>query len=449
MNFNCVPATTFGKSKKGELSKEDKLYTPGPGAYKPIKSTIHEPTWIIGSEKRSNNTIVASPGPGSYNLRYNKIHGPAYSMAKKTSSINENKDIAKSPSPASYNPKIISKSSSCYTMGSKYKQKKSELSPGPGNYNIRTDKDLNKPSYVFGSEKRIDNSSLKDSPGPGKYNFNNINSILHQHPQYSFGKQKRISDDIVLSPGPGAYPYKEFIGKEGKAVPFGMRYKSQVFDNFPGPGQYNIEKSDYYKRKNYNTKIGTEKRFVMVGKTIENSPGPGQYNDDVKFVNVKEGKPSWKIGKANRDQSSGNIQGSPGPGNYNISKEIGDSAPHYSMGLKEKNTGDKDLSPGPARYDNDRMDLYRKSPAWKIGTGLRDDTLKRQISQNFPGPGRYESREDHLKSAPMYKFGKEKKLEDKSNGNPGPGSYHIPCSIIDVNSYTREQGKFDNNFKFI
>ena len=119
------------------------------------------------------------------------------------------------------------------------------------------------------------------------------------------------------------------------------------------------------------------------------------------------------------------------------------------MGLKEKNTGDKDLSPGPARYDNDRMDLYRKSPAWKIGTGLRDDTLKRQISQNFPGPGRYESREDHLKSAPMYKFGKEKKLEDKSNGNPGPGSYHIPCSIIDVNSYTREQGKFDNNFKFI
>ena len=33
--------------------------------------------------------------------------------------------------------------------------------------------------------------------------------------------------------------------------------------------------------------------------------------------------------------------------------------------------------------------------------------------------------------------------------NPGPGQYHIPCAIVDVNNYTREQGNFNKKFKFI
>ena len=55
----------------------------------------------------------------------------------------------------------------------------------------------------------------------------------------------------------------------------------------------------------------------------------------------------------------------------------------------------------------------------------------------------------HLTSKPKYAFGRQKRYKDKFNDNPGPGSYHIPCSIIEVNDYTRRQGVFDKNYQYI
>ena len=37
----------------------------------------------------------------------------------------------------------------------------------------------------------------------------------------------------------------------------------------------------------------------------------------------------------------------------------------------------------------------------------------------------------------------------KKSDSPGPGQYHIPCSFDDINDYTREQGQFDPNFRYI
>ena len=51
--------------------------------------------------------------------------------------------------------------------------------------------------------------------------------------------------------------------------------------------------------------------------------------------------------------------------------------------------------------------------------------------------------------APEYRFGKQKRGYIKNNDFPGPGQYHIPCAIVDVNNYTREQGNFNKKFKFI
>ena len=85
----------------------------------------------------------------------------------------------------------------------------------------------------------------------------------------------------------------------------------------------------------------------------------------------------------------------------------------------------------------------------KIGTSKRDDELQRQIREGFPGPGNYHANEMHLTSKPKYAFGRQKRYKDKFNDNPGPGSYHIPCSIIEVNDYTRRQGVFDKNYQYI
>ena len=191
---------------------------------------------------------------------------------------------------------------------------------------------------------------------------------------------------IIISPnpGPGEYKYKEYIGKEGPTYPFGLKFKSQNKEkNNVGPGQYSIDQSDSIYKKAPNPKIGTAKRFLIIGKSIENTPGPGQYNDGEKFKNVKESKPSWKIGTAERDPLDKDLKFSPGPGNYNISNEIGDNAPKYSMRIKGENKENRDISPGPARYDNDKMNLFKKNPSWKIGTSQRDESFKKQINKNI------------------------------------------------------------------
>ena len=119
------------------------------------------------------------------------------------------------------------------------------------------------------------------------------------------------------------------------------------------------------------------------------------------------------------------------------------------MRMKESNSEARFDTPGPGRYNNNEMNNLKHYPSWKIGTSNRDDILNRQIREGFPGPGTYQSYDKHLQSAPKYGFGTQKRYEDKYEDNPGPGSYHIPCSIVEVNDYTRVKGNFDNNFKFI
>jgi hypothetical protein len=35
------------------------------------------------------------------------------------------------------------------------------------------------------------------------------------------------------------------------------------------------------------------------------------------------------------------------------------------------------------------------------------------------------------------------------NETPGPGQYHIPCSMVDVAGYLRSGGSFDPHYKYI
>ena len=442
MKFNYVPAYGFGKAKKLELNKTDQLITPGPDKYKPIKITNQQPLWKIGTSERPKDQNFENPGPGAYNLRYKFPDGPKYSMAIKPQKIF---DEFITPGPAEYNPSDLNEKKN-FSFGLKYKDKPKEMTPGPGNYNIRTEKDLKVPSTIFGYEKKLDSGNMNKSPGPGRYNCD-INTTNVQHPKYSFGREKRLSDNNNDNPGPGSYKHKEYVGKEGKKISMGLKLKSKSMEYIPGPGQYKTNNYNSVLKKLPDIKIGTAQRFSTSNLFSEN-PGPGQYNDEdmVKYIKLK--KPSWKIGTSLRKPLS-DITDSPGPGRYNISKNIGEGVPQYSMRTKDKEVGNRFITPGPGRYNNGELNNFKHYPSWKIGTSTRDDSLKKVVREGFPGPGTYQYYDKHLLSAPKYGFGTQKRYKDKYNDNPGPGSYHIPCSIIEVNNYTREQGNFDEKYKFI
>ena len=216
-----------------------------------------------------------------------------------------------------------------------------------------------------------------------------------------------------------------------------------------GPGHYEEINSNEYLHKNPNRKISKTKRVTDLNDLRNDNPGPGQYNDDITIKNILIKNHSWKIGSSKRKSLNEGDKLFPGVGNYTIYGDLGNNSPHYSMRIKGKLSNYENDVPGPGTYKNEKMCLYKHYPSWKIGTGKRDEDLRRIMKNGFPGPGNYgfKSLKDFF--SPKYKFGKRKRFPGNSFDTPDTGSYHIPCSIVDVTNYTRDQGKFVERFKFI
>jgi hypothetical protein len=449
MKFNHVPAYGFGRQKKLEIEKTDPLYNPGPGTYAPKKATHHFPTWKIGSEPRLVKKNNLNPGPGQYSKPNDFQNGPKYSMASKAGAYDPVKG-AFTPGPGAYTPLTNNRPSSCkYTMRQKPYPKERELTPGPGNYNLRVPAHLVVPSYRFGHEKKgnMDFVHLRFVPGPGNYEFK-ADALHLRHPKFSFGKEIRGVYPSQKTPGPGQYEFARFIGKEGPKITISEKYKNfdKLGNNYvPGPGQYNEINPNKYRPKTPAYKIGTGKRRGLYD-DLE-YPGPGQYGPDKSTNLVRPKTPSWKIGTSLRPDLNGAERGVPGVGNYDITKGLG-NGPKYSM-VGKGNTGNAQNGvPGPGQY-NETNAVFVKNPSWKIGTGQRGDDLRKAVRDGYPGPGMYEFFDKTKIKAPEYRFGKQKRGYIKNNDFPGPGQYHIPCAIVDVNNYTREQGNFNKKFKFI
>ena len=133
----------------------------------------------------------------------------------------------------------------------------------------------------------------------------------------------------------------------------------------------------------------SKRKNDLLNNPTNSNPGPGQYNADktIKFIKVKI--PSWKIGSSKRRSLSQSDKNVPGVGNYTISGTFGKNSPHYSMRIKGILSNYSNDVPGPGTYNNDKMNLYKHYPSWKIGTSQRDEDLRRKIKESFPGPGRY------------------------------------------------------------
>ena len=423
MKFSHVPAWGFGKSKKLEIEKTDPLYNPGPGQYAPKKGG-HGPTWRIGSALRENKNSNKNPGPGQYDIPNKIFNGPKYSIATKAGAVDPAK-TSFAPGPGQYN--INTK-----------------------NYNLRSEKQLNAPSYIFGKEKKrgLEYDNARYVPGPGNYEY--TADILHEkHPKFSFGKETRGDAKGNKTPGPGQYEYKKYIGKEGPRITMSAKYNSRLEYGdkryVPGPGQYDETNTNKYKNKTPSYRIGTAKRRGLYN-SVDN-PGPGQYAPDKYTNNIRPKTPSWKIGTGKRPDLNQGDHSTPGVGNYNISKNLG-GGPKYTILGKGNVGGINNKNPGPGQYENSNA-IYRKNPSWKIGTSQRDDELKRVKREGVPGPGMYNYDDKTKNAAPKYKFGSEKRGEVKKSDTPGPGQYRIPCSFDDINDYTREQGQFDPKFRYV
>ena len=449
MKFNHVPAYGFGRAKKCEIEKTDPLYNPGPGNYAPNKSGYKYPSWKIGTEKRGGKNSSFAPGPGAYSIPETFTNGPKYSMATKAGAFDPSKS-SYTPGPGAYDPSSLNRPTSAkYTMRSKPNSKGTESMPGPGNYNLRTDKQLVVPSYKFGTEKKdgLNLASGKFAPGPGNYEYNA--DVLHQkYPKFSFGKETRGQDLRPKTPGPGSYEYKRFLGKEAPKITMSAKYGGMNYGekSNPGPGAYNEVNPSNYRNKMPSYRIGTGKRRGLYDSS--DNPGPGAYGPENLTNYVRPKTPSWKIGTGKRPDLNPGDKTTPGVGNYNVSKAIGTGGPKYTMVGKGNMGGIGNVNPGPGAY-NETKAAFRKYPSWKIGTGTRDDNLKRIVRDGYPGPGMYEYYDKTKVKAPHYKFGTEKRGYVKKSDTPGPGNYHIPCAIVDVNDYTREQGTFDPHYRYI
>ena len=448
MKFSHVPAYGFGKSKKLEIEKSDPLYNPGPGTYAPKKATHHFPTWKIGSESRLIKNRNFNPGPGQYSKPNDFQNGPKYSMASKAGVYDPARGSF-TPGPGAYTPLMQNRpASSKYTMRPKPYPRERELTPGPGNYNLRVPSQLVVPSYKFGHEKKGEMALVhsKFVPGPGNYEFK-ADALYLRHPKFSFGKEIRGVSPLYKTPGPGQYEYAKFIGKEGPKITISEKYKNagKVGNFVPGPGQYDEINPNKYRPKTPAYKIGTGKRKGLYDNY--EYPGPGQYGPDKSTKFVRPKTPSWKIGTSERPNLNGPERGVPGVGNYTITKGLG-NGPKYSMLGRGMTDTKLNGVPGPGQYNETNV-IFVKNPSWKIGTGLRGDDLRKTVREDFPGPGMYEFYDKTKNKPPEYRFGKQKRGFIKNNDVPGPGQYHIPCAIVDVNNYTREQGNFNKKFKFI
>jgi hypothetical protein len=198
-----------------------------------------------------------------------------------------------------------------------------EITPGPAEYNVRSDSALIKPSFKFGNETRDKSlpQEILNKPGPGVYNISDRS--IRTAPRFSFGKEFRSMDGPLSkdTPGPGEYQPYFRIAKEGPKYTMSARNdRSSSKRSFvPGPGQYTIHTKNKSSIPSF--KMGTSTREGVTG-FPKNTPGPSQYKPNTFVNSFYSNSPNWSLAAApmkfNREEENG-----PGPGKYNVSKGIG------------------------------------------------------------------------------------------------------------------------------
>ena len=398
-----------------------------------------------------------TPEPGKYEFPTYIGEGPKYTMrelynvdgTKKEKRHKKAYRKKSNPGPGTYN--IEDKSTGPrYTFRARYKRRsnKRPKTPAVGSYELRNDKSLQVPTFRFDKELRTNgniNTGALKFPGPGTYNINAF-GMSTTSPKYSFSKSQRIDIKRPMTPGPGAYSHRSYIGKEGPHLSFGRDKNAHYEPNKntnPEPGRYfkNIayvpDSSKYSFPKSNRPEPGQNKERL-------NSPGPEKYNPNAFVSSTRKSFPSWRVGTSNRDEIA-NKNKFPGPGTYSIKNGLLPEGAKYTIS-KRLNGSKKPDYPGPCKYDIVTVH-HPNEPKYSIGKEQRPDETKQTIKDNYPAPDKYKI-QDVSMTRPI-SFPKGKKETSNKTFTPGPGSYKIPCRFNDINDLTREKGIWDPTFRYV
>jgi hypothetical protein len=164
---------------KQDIGPGPSNYTPNIDATKPNGSmnvTIAPPSECDASQRLFEQKVAITPGPGSYNMdqSFNKTkgEGPSFSISKTAFRKEDwNKvEQMKYPGPAEYNPDKDSTRARPQTAFISKTQRKTlferkDMSPGPDAYNLN--ESYSQRGAIFVGRGKLRKSDI--TPGPGQY----------------------------------------------------------------------------------------------------------------------------------------------------------------------------------------------------------------------------------------------------------------------------------------
>lgn len=200
---------------------------PGPGAY---YSPISNSTGFRFSSGHRLPLAVSDPsvpGPGAYSLESPVARGPMCTFAGRYRT--GRRDCGPGPGDYSVDGVRSSRKWSFGRCARGYGNRQTVL-PGPGEYDIPVKRCER--GGVFGKETRRDGSS-SPSPGPGAYNID-----TDRRSGFSITSRSSLMRSFDCVPGPGAYNPSPFLSKaKGLSLTTASRSMGKISTN-PGPGTY-------------------------------------------------------------------------------------------------------------------------------------------------------------------------------------------------------------------
>lgn len=216
------PKFTFGKPQHERKITDVNAFSPGPGQYN-TPSYRTNVAFSMGKRQDSQKSITISNSFTTADDRYLKKNvGCKFGTSKRDYQISK---FVEAPGPGSYisdaTPHNIKKNKKGFGLAERQNisSKKSEVLPGPGNYDLPSFLDKKHNRFTMKSKTRDYEMERKSRlPGPGTYVNENMNYTHKKSPSVAMSKENKESNSAsklnnTTAPGPGAYEPKDNFTK--------------------------------------------------------------------------------------------------------------------------------------------------------------------------------------------------------------------------------------------